>query len=140
MHVFLGSSLSHMQRFRGGLVFKVHRLVYHSTIGLGVMKQRKMTWTELERARRCATSTISGSNVASCHPTTEMSRSLDSCFIMTRAALSPPLSLCLSPSLSLSLSLACKAHRLCVSSNPCTAGATSTVSYEKGIKSKRFWQ
>ena len=28
-------------RFRGGLVFKAHRLVYHSTLGLGVIKKKK---------------------------------------------------------------------------------------------------
>ena len=30
-----------VQRFRGGLVFKAHRLVYHSTLGLGAMKKKK---------------------------------------------------------------------------------------------------
>ena len=30
-----------VQRFRGGLVFKAHRLVYHSTIGLIVIKKKK---------------------------------------------------------------------------------------------------
>jgi len=30
-----------MQRFRGGLVFKAHRLVYHSTLGWKVMKKKK---------------------------------------------------------------------------------------------------
>ena len=29
------------QRFRGGLVFKAHRLVYHSTLGLTVIKKKK---------------------------------------------------------------------------------------------------
>ena len=28
-----------MQRFRGGLVFKAHRLLYHSTLGLRVIKK-----------------------------------------------------------------------------------------------------
>jgi len=28
-----------MQRFRGGLVFKAHRLVYHSTLGSRVIKR-----------------------------------------------------------------------------------------------------
>jgi hypothetical protein len=28
------------QWFPGGLVFKAHRLVYHSTLGLGVMKKK----------------------------------------------------------------------------------------------------
>ena len=30
-----------MQRFRGGLVFKAHRRVYHSTLGLRVIKKKK---------------------------------------------------------------------------------------------------
>ena len=30
-----------MQRFRGGLVFKARRLLYHSTLGLRVIKQIK---------------------------------------------------------------------------------------------------
>jgi len=32
-----------VQRFRGGLVFKAHRLVYHSTLGLRVIKKKKQT-------------------------------------------------------------------------------------------------
>jgi len=32
-----------VQRFRGGLVFKAHRLVYHSTLGLRVIKKKKKT-------------------------------------------------------------------------------------------------
>jgi len=31
----------HLQRFRGGLVFKAHRRVYHSTLGLRVIKKKK---------------------------------------------------------------------------------------------------
>ena len=30
-----------MKRFRGGLVFKAHRLVYHSTLGLRVIKKKE---------------------------------------------------------------------------------------------------
>ena len=30
-----------MKWFRGGLVFKAHRLVYHSTLGSGVIKKKK---------------------------------------------------------------------------------------------------
>jgi len=30
-----------VKRFRGGLVFKAHRLVYHSTLGLRVIKKKK---------------------------------------------------------------------------------------------------
>jgi len=35
------NSLSMSTRERGGLVFKAHRLLYHSTLGLRVIKQRK---------------------------------------------------------------------------------------------------
>ena len=31
-----------MKRFRGGLVVKAHRLVYHSTLGWRVIKKRKL--------------------------------------------------------------------------------------------------
>ena len=30
-----------MKRFRGGLVFKAHRLLYRSTLGLSVIKKKK---------------------------------------------------------------------------------------------------
>ena len=30
-----------MKRFRGGLVFKAHRLLHHSTLGLRVIKKKK---------------------------------------------------------------------------------------------------
>ena len=30
-----------MKRFRGGLVFKAHRFVYHSTLGSRVIKKKK---------------------------------------------------------------------------------------------------
>ena len=29
-----------VKRFRGGLVFKAHRLLYHSTLGSGVIKKK----------------------------------------------------------------------------------------------------
>ena len=32
-----------VQRFRGGLVFKAHRRLYHSTLGLRVIKKKKKT-------------------------------------------------------------------------------------------------
>jgi len=31
-----------LQRFRGGLAFKAHRLLYHSTLGLSVMNKKKI--------------------------------------------------------------------------------------------------
>ena len=30
-----------MKRFRGGIVFEAHRLVYHSTLGLRVIKKKR---------------------------------------------------------------------------------------------------
>jgi len=38
-----------VQRFRGGLVFKAHRLLYHSTLGLRVIKKRRRRLTETQR-------------------------------------------------------------------------------------------
>jgi len=38
-----------VQRFRGGLVFKAHRLLYHPTLGLRVMKKKKK---EFDLAKR----------------------------------------------------------------------------------------
>ena len=38
-----------MKRFRGGPVFKAHRLVYHSTLGLRVIKKK---FTEDEKKER----------------------------------------------------------------------------------------
>jgi len=35
-----------VQRFRGGLVFKAHRLLHHSTLGLRVIKKKKTPWWE----------------------------------------------------------------------------------------------
>jgi len=43
-----------VQQFRGGLVFKAHRLVYHSTLGLRVTKKKKKKEGTLP-ATRCAT-------------------------------------------------------------------------------------
>jgi len=36
-----GGPLWEVKRFRGGLVFKAHRLLYHSTLGLRVIKKKK---------------------------------------------------------------------------------------------------
>jgi len=45
-NTFMGSVLlRNVNRFRGGLVFKAHRLVYHSTLGLGVLKKKKRIGT-----------------------------------------------------------------------------------------------
>jgi len=37
----LRSEADLLERFRGGLVFKAHRLVYHSTLGLRVITKKK---------------------------------------------------------------------------------------------------
>jgi len=34
--------LRNVKRFRGELVFKAHRLLYHSTLGLRVIKKKKL--------------------------------------------------------------------------------------------------
>jgi len=38
-----------VQRFRGGLVFKAHRLVYHSSVGLRVIKKRRRITEDRDR-------------------------------------------------------------------------------------------
>jgi len=38
--VHLESEWRDVQRFRGGLVFKAHRLLYHSTLGLREIKKK----------------------------------------------------------------------------------------------------
>ena len=38
-----------MKRFRGGIVFKAHRLLYHSTLGLRVIKKKKKIKPVLRR-------------------------------------------------------------------------------------------
>jgi len=42
-----GVALRNVNRFRGGLVFTAHRLVYHSTLGLRVIKNKRRCWGEL---------------------------------------------------------------------------------------------
>jgi len=41
VHTHLPANWSNVKRFRGGLVFKAHRLVYHSTLGWRVIKKKK---------------------------------------------------------------------------------------------------
>jgi len=41
-----------VKRFRGGLIFKAHRLVYHSTLGLRVIKQKKKETIQPPSERR----------------------------------------------------------------------------------------
>ena len=44
-----------MKRFRGGLVFQAHRLLYHSTLGSRVIKKKKVageTQPQLQLARK----------------------------------------------------------------------------------------
>ena len=52
-----------VQRFRGGLVCKAHRLVHHSTLGLRVIKQKKRVPDKtrgVERGFESATNRIAG--------------------------------------------------------------------------------
>jgi len=43
-----------VQRFRGGLVFEAHRLLYHSTLGLRVLKKKKKRFWPPRETRRPA--------------------------------------------------------------------------------------
>jgi len=40
-------TLTAVQRFRGGLVFETHRLLYHSTLGLRVIKKKRRLLSSL---------------------------------------------------------------------------------------------
>ena len=44
------------ERFRGGLVFTAHRLVYHSTLGFRVIKEKKKKNVPGEGGWRCCSS------------------------------------------------------------------------------------
>ena len=44
---------SHVERFRGGLVCKAHRLVYRSTLGSRVIKKKKQKEVDLEDDSAC---------------------------------------------------------------------------------------
>ena len=46
------SSSSVCTLFRGGLVFKAHRLLYHSTLGLRVIKKKKKKYPADARRRQ----------------------------------------------------------------------------------------
>jgi len=51
-----------VKRSRGGLVFKAHRLLYHSTLGLRVIKKKKRVENrEEERPSRFSEARFSGS-------------------------------------------------------------------------------
>ena len=41
-----GTTSQNVQQFRGGLAFKAHRLLYHSALGLRVIKKKKNKKTE----------------------------------------------------------------------------------------------
>jgi len=53
----------HVKRFRGGLVFKAHRWLYHSTLGSGVIKKEKKSEPRGRKGAdddRLASSTLQG--------------------------------------------------------------------------------
>jgi len=52
-----GCCCRNVKRFRGGLVFKAHKLVYHSTLGLRVIKKKKAG--AVARAGRCVVFRVS---------------------------------------------------------------------------------
>ena len=52
-----------MKRFPGGLVFKAHRLLYHFTLGLRVIKKKKIeTWFRMEKVVSAETRHTSSSD------------------------------------------------------------------------------
>ena len=51
----VGQNKNLVQRYRGGVVFKTHRLVYHSTLGLKAIEKKK---SDLPQALDIIKSTI----------------------------------------------------------------------------------
>ena len=49
-----------MQRFQGGLVFKTHKLLYHSTLGLREIKEREGSGTRVKHQGRQEGFRVSG--------------------------------------------------------------------------------
>ena len=45
---------STLQRFRGGLVFKAHRLLHQSTLGSKMLKKKKSIGVRPQVSRRCS--------------------------------------------------------------------------------------
>jgi len=41
-----------VQQFRGGLVFRAHRLVYQSTLGLRVIKKKRSSWRVIKKKKK----------------------------------------------------------------------------------------
>jgi len=52
-----------VKRFRGGLVFKAHRLLYHSTLGLRVIKKKKVS--QLRSRSQASVKAEDGSSIGS---------------------------------------------------------------------------
>ena len=68
-----------VKRFRGGLVFKAHRLVYHSTLGLRIIKKKKRVEDAAERTWFTSTEMCGGSEASS------YLRLIDSCITQLKA-------------------------------------------------------
>ena len=95
-HRNLGGVYRIVQRFRGGLVFKAHRLLYHSTLGLRVIKKKKKT-LEVDAVMPVDAYTISLSLTLSLSLSVSLTHTLS-----LSVSLSVSHSLSLSPSLTLS--------------------------------------
>ena len=52
-----------VKRFRGGLVFKARRLLYHSTLGVGSIKREKSTVPGPGPARRSPDTNLPGGHI-----------------------------------------------------------------------------
>jgi len=50
-HTTYGESAESVNRVRGGLAFKAHRLVYHSTLGLRVIRKKEEDLPQNEERR-----------------------------------------------------------------------------------------
>jgi len=65
-----------VQRFRGGLVFKAHRLVYHSTLGLRVIKKKKHRYLACPVSRSIRKAALTGAALVGAERTLRFVRSL----------------------------------------------------------------
>ena len=61
------SRVRNVQRFRGGLAFKAHRLLYHATLGLRVIKKKKKCRLRRARSRVRMSGATIGAKSASWH-------------------------------------------------------------------------
>ena len=67
--------ISHVELFRGGLVFRAHRLLYHSTLGSRVIKQKKLSvWVSIARDDRAGAECAIDTHTLNPQPGSDLAR------------------------------------------------------------------